>query len=167
MTNTITILALIALTGISVPSAFACTPQDTIVWDDVFWVASIQPLMHNTEPIAEFGHVAISFAFPHVVSNESTEQAVVDQLNNAGYFVDDGSIRPVTVSDIEVIVPGIGSFFSSTCANGLSQMIGGMLLQPDAMTLALAYGIVNSIWMAPLAIGIGAGIYLTKNKLKR
>ena len=46
-------------------------------------------------------------------------------------------------------------------------MIGGMLLQPDAMTLALAYTIANSVWMAPLAIGIGAGVYLTKSKWKK
>jgi len=51
--------------------------------------------------------------------------------------------------------------------SGLTQMIGRMLIQPDAMTLALAYGITNSIWMAPLAIGIGAGVYLTKSKLKK
>ena len=57
--------------------------------------------------------------------------------------------------------------YSTECINGVQQMIGGMLLQPDAMTLALAYTIANSVWMAPLAIGIGAGVYLTKSKWKK
>ena len=48
-----------------------------------------------------------------------------------------------------------------------NNIIGGFLLQPDTTALFLAYGIANAVWMAPLAIGVGAGVYLTKTKLKK
>jgi len=48
-----------------------------------------------------------------------------------------------------------------------NNIVGGFLLQPDNVALFLAYGIANAVWMAPLAIGIGAGVYLTKSKLKK
>ena len=50
---------------------------------------------------------------------------------------------------------------------GMGGVIGGMLLQPDDTALFLAYGIANAIWMAPIAIGVGAGVYLTKSKWKK
>ncbi len=45
--------------------------------------------------------------------------------------------------------------------------VGGTLIPIDSTSLLLAYGIANSIWMAPLAIGIGAGVYLTKSRWKK
>jgi hypothetical protein len=49
----------------------------------------------------------------------------------------------------------------------LNSIIGGMFLEPDSSALFLAYGIANAFWIAPLAIGVGAGVYLTKSKLKK
>jgi hypothetical protein len=51
--------------------------------------------------------------------------------------------------------------------NPLNNIVGGLLLQPNDISLFLAYGIANSFWMAPLAIGVGAGVYLTRTKWKK
>ena len=71
----------------------------------------------------------------------------------------------------------IMDYFSSTqdtyegvivCAKVVqNNIVGGFLLQPDNVALFLAYGIANAVWMAPLAIGIAAGVYLTKSKWKK
>jgi len=170
MTNTITILAIV-LIGFSVPSAFACTPENTIVWSEITFDTQ-DPLglgiMHNSEPTIGFGEIAVPHTFPFLETFESAPQKVADQLNKEGYFVEDSNgIRSVTGADIDVIIPGIGDFFSTTCLNDFSQIIGGLLIQPDATAFFLAYGIANAIWLAPTLAGIGAGIYLTKNKWKR
>ncbi len=58
--------------------------------------------------------------------------------------------------------------FTIICAKVVqNNIIGGMLIQPDNFALFLAYGIANAVWMAPLVIGIGAGVYLTKAKWKK
>lgn len=48
-----------------------------------------------------------------------------------------------------------------------SVLIGGSLVKPDNTSLLLAYTFVNSWWMLPIAIGIGAGVYLTKSRWNR
>lgn len=53
-----------------------------------------------------------------------------------------------------------------TDANPTVNHVGGMLLLPDTTALFLSYGIANAIWLVPTLAGIGAGIYLTKSKLK-
>ena len=45
-----------------------------------------------------------------------------------------------------------------------SMTVGGELIPLDNVSLVLAYGLVNSWWMAPIGIGIGVGIYLVKRK---
>jgi len=42
--------------------------------------------------------------------------------------------------------------------------VGGNFYPVDNVSLILAYGLVNSWWMAPIGIGIGVGIYLVKRK---
>jgi len=44
--------------------------------------------------------------------------------------------------------------------------VGGELIPVDNVSLVLAYGLVNSWWMAPIGIGIGVGIYLVKRKIE-
>ena len=40
------------------------------------------------------------------------------------------------------------------------------LIPVDNVSLILAYGLVNSWWMAPIGIGIGVGLYLVKRKIE-
>ena len=42
--------------------------------------------------------------------------------------------------------------------------VGGDFYPVDNVSLVLAYGLVNSWWMAPTAVGIGVGIYLVKRR---
>ncbi len=44
------------------------------------------------------------------------------------------------------------------------ETVGGELIPLDNVSLILAYGMVNSWWMAPIGIGIGLGIYLVKRR---
>ena len=50
------------------------------------------------------------------------------------------------------------------CLMPLSMTVGGLAIQPDTVAILLAYGIMNSYWMLPTAIGIGVGVYLVKRK---
>jgi len=161
MTNTITILALIALAGISVPSAFACTEGQIQHWNGIEFFP-LQTISGDNLPDLrpQSSYQIIVQVNPNDIIDALA--LVVEKLNADGY-TDQGF--PFTTDSINAAIDQVS--YSTICINGVQQMIGGMLLQPDAMTLALAYTIANSIWMAPLAIGAGAGIYLTKNKLKR
>ena len=159
-------IAVIALVGI--PSAFACTEGLVQHWYSAT-VQSIVVLQHNSEPDINPGspfHLPIPLMGSELLSNSFQFDIFADRLNELGYSVGG---QPVIGTDHL----SSSNFFtdrvrySTECINGVQQMIGGMLLQPDAMTLVLAYGIANSIWMAPLAIGIGAGVYLTKSKWKK
>ena len=47
---------------------------------------------------------------------------------------------------------------------GVLFAIGGDLLQIDTISILLAYAIVNAVWMAPIGIGIGVGVYLTRRR---
>jgi len=54
---------------------------------------------------------------------------------------------------------------SIVCARVLPTVsIGGEWIQTDTTSLLLGYAMLNSYWIAPIAVGVGAGIYLTKNK---
>jgi len=44
------------------------------------------------------------------------------------------------------------------------RVVGGEMIQVDTVSLVLAYGLVNSWWIAPIGIGIGLGIYLVKRR---
>jgi len=169
MTNTMTILAIVVLVGFGIQSAYACTEGNVQHWTNIF-VNPLAQLQHSSEPtIVQVFWLPIPTMGSELVTVDSANEKVADRLNELGYFVNDPTPRPVEENDIDTEV-GVGldiEGYSTICINGVQQMIGGMLLQPDAMTLALAYGIANSVWMAPLVIGIGAGIYLTKSKWKR
>jgi len=47
----------------------------------------------------------------------------------------------------------------------LATIVGGLLLEPNTASLILAYGLVNAVWIAPIGIGIGLGIYLVRKKI--
>jgi len=66
----------------------------------------------------------------------------------------------------------VGSIFDSpvpitnyvNCAKVPILSIGGIQLETDTTALLLGYAILNSYWVAPIAIGVGLGIYLIKRK---
>jgi len=161
MTNTITILAIVVLVGFGVQSAYACTESDVQHWGVVAatpFQSFIHPSLGNWD--AGFRNIILELN-PDVPIIAGVIAA--EKLNEDGWTVLSTG-DPITPSDFNLVFL---EHYSTICKDGFEQIIGGMLLQPDAMTLALAYGIANSVWMAPLVIGIGAGIYLTKSKWKR
>jgi len=69
------------------------------------------------------------------------------------FQTDQDSISPITIE------------FTVVCAKILPPLtIGGLQIPTDSVSLVLAYGIMNSYWMLPTAVGIGVGIYLVKRK---
>jgi len=83
-----------------------------------------------------------------------------------------GVINDLGVSRIDVIIPGPSSPSLEVEVDHLQYGIlefipvGGELIPVDNVSLVLAYGLVNSWWMAPVGIGIGVGIYLVKRKIE-
>jgi len=45
--------------------------------------------------------------------------------------------------------------------------VGGELIPLDTTALIIGYSVLNMYWIAPIGIGVGVGIYLTKNRLKK
>jgi len=43
--------------------------------------------------------------------------------------------------------------------------VGGEWQPTDTTALIIGYSVLNAYWLAPIAIGIGLGIYLTRNRL--
>jgi len=165
MRKTILILA-IAIVGIGMPSAFACSPEDTINWFSVRVGPNLQ-LNHEIEPsITSFTTLHIPFMGGEVWSDDLRDQIIADRFNELGYFVGvEPNTRPVSPNDIGSV--DVNGYYSTQCINGVMQVVGGMLLQPDAATLVLAYGIANSIWIVPSVAGIGIAVYLTRNRLQK
>ena len=167
MTNAITILA-IAVLAISVPSAFACSEGNVQHWINLEIVIN-NDLIHDSEPTINGGG-AIFLPIPtmgsEIFASDIRNVIISDRLNELGYT--DEEENPVTVFDIGSVnlFPGnVG--YSTICKDGVMEVIGGMLIQPDSTAMFLAYGIANAIWIAPTAAGLAAGIYFTKSKWKR
>jgi hypothetical protein len=49
----------------------------------------------------------------------------------------------------------------------LASPVGGDWRGTDTVALFIGYSVLNAYWLAPTIAGLGAGIYLTKNKWKR
>jgi len=169
MTKIILILA-IAIAGLGIPSAFACEEGDIQFWSNLLGSPNIE-IQHNTEPSIIGGGgflLPLPTMVPEIIVASNLNQLVADRLNALGYFVDDGGVRTVESADVNFALDGTQSAsagFSTICKNGVMQVIGGMLLQPDTATLVLAYGIANAIWLVPSVAGIGIAVYLTRNRL--
>ena len=69
--------------------------------------------------------------------------------------------EPPNVTVWEVTSTG-ATCISPSCFPRVS--VGGEMIQVDTVSLVLAYGLVNSWWMAPIGIGIGVGVYLTRRR---
>ncbi len=158
--------ALLGFTQFPIQSAYAagCTEGDVIHWLNLR-VGISEILIHPTEPDIpddSTTYVQVPRDGGELLVLEFRQQIIADRLNDMGYTQSDGD--PVEVTDIG----GVGTFtegYSTICKNGIMQVVGGMLLQPDTATLLIAYGIANSIWLVPSVAGIGIAVYLVKRKL--
>ena len=164
MTKIITILAIV-LIGFGIQSAYACAEDDVQHWVNVRAEPSTVIIESSTHIIRGSFTIPIS---SEIFEFEDVFFKVADRLNELGYFVSDGGgARPVEVSDLVITQDAISGPYSTICNDGIFNTVGGMFLQPDATALLIGYAIANSIWMAPIAVGLGAGIYLTKTKWKK
>jgi len=150
----------------SAQEAFACVEGDVQHWYTVIFNISDQQLRHETEPfITERGSFTISTNADEVLDHSNLNQKVADILNSKGYFIRDPNnppARDIEAGDLDS--PFINTSHSTICKNGIMQVVGGMLLQPDSATLVIAYGIANSIWIVPSVAGIGIAVYLVKRR---
>jgi len=69
-----------------------------------------------------------------------------------------------TLTNTELTRIDVGQFPLALALSPSQQVVGGELIPVDNVSLILAYGLVNSWWMAPIGIGIGVGIYLVKRR---
>ncbi len=183
------LVAVITVFGFGIQSAYACSEANIEHWTSIAFVIK-DPISHDTLPDLEPGNV-----FPPIFNNNIidriggfnapsgntqnpnifemrlqvgasevvlVQQKIVDELIVRGYF--NGTHLGEPINPQAIMIRDIDY---STICNDPFMAIGGILVQPDTYTLLLAYGIANSIWMAPLAIGIGVGVYLTKSKWKK
>ena len=72
------------------------------------------------------------------------------------------SLQSLQLFDVEATV-------TILCFNQspLSNPVGGEWQSSDTVALFIGYSVLNAYWLAPLAIGAGAGMYLTKSKWKK
>jgi len=163
--KSVLILALILGMGLpSVQSAYAqCTEGEVIHWMNVRVVIQ-NPLIHDTEPdLLQFTNMLVQVPRDggELYVFDFRVQLVVDRLNDIGYTQSDGD--PVEVDDINSVSSFIDGY-STTCIDGIMQLVGGLLLKPDIATLTLAYAMVNAVWAVPTLAGLGIGIYLIKRR---
>jgi len=57
---------------------------------------------------------------------------------------------------------------TTLCLSPSSMMtIGGEWQPTDTTALIIGYSVLNAYWIAPIGIGIGVGVYLTRNRWQR
>ena len=165
--SSIVIAVLLGFTQVpnSIQYAYACEEGDVQHWSSIQINVDVE-LQHNTEPSLFNGNpvlLPIPTMGSELVSNNSIKTKIADRLNELGYT--DTLGNPVEETDIEDAQFQNGDYgYSTICKNGIMQVVGGLLLQPDSATLLLAYGIANSIWIVPSVAGIGIAVYLVKRK---
>ena len=166
MTKIIPILAIVIL-AVGIQSAYACAPENVQHWNKIVFEQTFDfghptlplPILNDVEAPHEI-IVQIDPNVPHVV-----RQLVVDKLTELGYkrgqAGEGGSIQLTDIATVDVT-------YSTICGDfDITQVIGGLLIQPDTATLVLAYGIANAIWLVPSIAGIGIAVYLTKNRWQK
>ena len=107
------------------------------------------PVIKNTEisQSLEIEHLkCYEFDVPQTISPQVVN--IVDQFFRGG--------KDLTVT--------AGIEFCSASDKFEIRTVGGTIISIDKTSLLLAYGLLNSWWMAPTAIGIGVGIYLVKKR---
>ena len=104
----------IEVTG-SLTSNPVCPAENVQHWLTVRFSPAIT-LQHATEPdiTSQTTFIPLLFEDPELFHQTNVEQKIADKLNELGYFVDDGAVRPISPSDISVVVNDIA--YSNICA---------------------------------------------------
>jgi len=95
---------------------------------------------------------------PQTITNTDPISYPVDRDSN------DYQVRFNTLGCTGQLCAIISAKITYTVPSGF--VVGGEFYPVDNVSLILAYGLVNSWWMAPIGIGIGLGIYLVKRKIE-
>jgi len=105
----------IPVTG-SISSNPACPAENIQHWLNVRF-APRTTLQHATEPnIGEqTSFIQLRYVGSELFNSLNALQQIADRLNELGYFVDDGGVRPVNTSDIRSISANQQSY-SNICA---------------------------------------------------
>jgi len=141
---------------------FQCkiTDQDPVVSTEVGCKLFETDFADNS--VIELSNLFTSFTsdFPDEVLVDSSLNHLVD-LDTKRYHVRYEEQSPVLCNSCALFAMKI----IYQIPNGM--IVGGEFYPVDNVSLFLAHAMINSYWLAPTAVGIGAGIYLTRNKWKR
>ena len=105
----------IEVTG-SLTSNPVCPAENVQHWLNVRFAPTIT-LQHDTEPniTSQASSIPILFEGSEVFDLTNVKQKIADKLNEFGYFIDDGAVRPINPSDIGD--PNLGAIgYSNICA---------------------------------------------------
>jgi len=163
--SSIVIAVLLGFTQVpnSIQSAYAagCAEEDVQHWNQISFVYGADDLVSDTEPTLDESTRYDIWIQRDGNGITKTVQVVVDHLTDLGYVDSNGNPPQPQF----FFIPFDLVQYSSFCNNlGLAQVVGGVLLNPDATTLIIAYGIANAIWVVPSVAGIGIAVYLVKRR---
>jgi len=101
------------------------------------------------------------------ISSSSISDPVIDN-DNKNYWIDVNteSLFTLTFPDCGFLECRLNSVKITYTVPSSGMTVGGIFYPVDNVSLILAYGIMNSYWMLPTALGIGVGIYLVKRKIE-
>jgi len=134
-----------------------CLDGDWLLIDDVQRPVALSydsSIVLDAERIISSGSVVDEF-------DEDNDNIALGHSKPIGWDGRAEQTRGFQAVDIPVIITGL--CLSPT--NGAT--IGGEWQSSDTVALFIGYSVLNAYWIAPLAIGAGAGMYLTKSKWKK
>jgi len=127
-----------------------CLEGDTFIDGERNTVLSLDP--SKSFPVQRTDFIQVQENDPNIASTSGRViGADVRASQNGG----------IPTFDVPVTITGL-------CLSPSSLMsVGGEWQATDTTALIIGYSVLNAYWLAPLAIGIGAGIYLTRNRLQK
>ena len=96
----------------------------------------------------------------------------------SGYIIypdgESGDVNTVAINNGEGMIVSQGGStsvvevtYQIVCAKTVTMTVGGLLIPTDTTALIIGYSVLNLYWIAPVGIGIGVGVYLTRNRWKK
>ena len=104
----------------------------------------------SVESTGSSGAQSHSTPLSHLVDRDSSHYYIMASHDGSGCAGPSCAIQSVKIT--------------YTVPSGM--VVGGEFYPVDNVSLILAYGLVNSWWIAPIGIGIGVEVYLVKRKIK-
>ena len=121
--STIAVLAVFALGSSEAeakpPSKVACPAENVQHWFSGRFVPGglVAPFLHDTNPsLTNQNYFVPILLDSSAVIPLAASQEISDRLNELGYFVDDGSVRPIIPSDLDQASVNEGGSISVICA---------------------------------------------------